>query len=532
MANYYSSTLQKGSNGDEVKKWQEYLNTQGYGLTVDGIFGDKTDAATRDYQTKNGLTVDGIVGANTWGKAGYTNVNTPTPTPSLTSLSTPTPTPTATSSYTYTPFEYDDFTASAETQGAKDSLTNAETALGNHGDFNWVDQGKLDDYTSQYENRDPFSYDFNTDALYQQYKDKYIKQAKMASADVMGQASAMTGGYGSSYAQTVGNQAYQSNLEQLNDVIPELYQLAYDKYNQEGQDLLNTISMLRGERDFAYGQHNDEYNKLVNDRNYWSDTYNNLYNRDYSQYANDRAFAQSEHNTSEGYKYQTDRDAVSDAQWQATFDEGKRQYEESMNVSKQQWQAEFDESKRQFESNASFARQQYEDSKEVALSGSSGSSGGSGSSSGGSGGSSGSSGIPSSIDKKASAFTSNDKLASYLDGQVASGAITESQADYLYAQYVDENEMTTDSEGNKVSASYSDMVKSTNGWTVVDDGGANLWGIDQDAIVTAPNGEQLTLKQLKSKLVDDEDMSSSDAASYIKKLQQNLGISTNWLFGW
>ena len=421
----------------------------------------------------------------------------------------------------YTSFEYGDFTASDETQAAKDNLTNAETALGNHGDFSWVDQGKLDDYTSQYENRDPFSYDFNTDALYQQYKDKYIKQAKMASADVMGQASAMTGGYGSSYAQTVGNQAYQSNLEQLNDVIPELYQLAYDKYNQEGQDLLNNISLLRGERDFAYGLHNDEYNKLVNDRNYWNDTYNNLYNRDYSQYVNDRAMAQTEHNTSEGYKYQTARDAVSDAQWQTAFDESVRQYNETLA-----------ENKRQYDESMAFTKKQYEDSKEVALSGSSGSSGGSGSSSGGSGGSSGSSGIPSAIEKKASTFTSNDALASYLDGQVASEAITEAQADYLYAQYVDENEMTTDSEGNKVSASYSDMVKSTKGWSVVDDGGSNLWGIDQDAIVTAPNGEQLTLKQLKNILVDEEDMSSSDATSYIKKLQQNLGISTNWLFGW
>ena len=239
--------------------------------------------------------------------------------------------------YTYTPFQYGAFTESAETTGAKNSLTNANTALTNLGDFNWVDEGKINYYTSKYENRGKFSYDFNTDALYQQYKDKYIKQAKMASADVMGQAAAMNGGYGSSYAQTVGNQAYQANLEQLNDVIPELYQLAYDKYNQEGQDLLNMISLLRGERDFAYGQYNDEYTKLANDRDYWSNMYNNLYNRDYTKYSDDRNFEQTNHNTAESYKYNEYRDSVADNQWQAEFDEAKRQYDEQMAFQKQQY---------------------------------------------------------------------------------------------------------------------------------------------------------------------------------------------------
>ena len=247
--------------------------------------------------------------------------------------------------YTYTPFKYKEFEESEEALGAKGSLSNANDALTNLGDFNWVDQGKLDDYTSQYQNRDKFSYDFNTDALYQQYKDKYIKQAKMASADVMGQASAMTGGYGSSYAQTVGNQAYQSSLDQLNDVIPELYQLAYDKYNQEGQDLLNNISLLRGERDFAYGQYNDEYTKLANDRDYWSNMYNNLYNRDYTQYSSDRTFEQTNHNTAEGYKYQADRDAIADAQWEKNYGLSERQLameEEAWQLQKDEYQKSID----------------------------------------------------------------------------------------------------------------------------------------------------------------------------------------------
>ena len=65
MLKYYSSTLEKGSKGDEVKKWQSFLNSQGYNLSVDGDFGDNTYNATTDWQSKNGLGVDGIVGKNT-----------------------------------------------------------------------------------------------------------------------------------------------------------------------------------------------------------------------------------------------------------------------------------------------------------------------------------------------------------------------------------------------------------------------------------------------------------------------------------
>ena len=83
-------------------------------------------------------------------------------------------------------------------------------------------------------NRKDFSYDMNSDVLYNQYKDQYQALGQTAMADTMAQASALTGGYGNSYASTVGNQAYQSYLSQLNDKVPELYQLALDNYNRQG----------------------------------------------------------------------------------------------------------------------------------------------------------------------------------------------------------------------------------------------------------------------------------------------------------
>ena len=62
------ATLRKGSTGQDVRELQTALNGKGYTLSVDGIYGDKTAAAVRDYQQKNGLSmVDGIAGHETWG---------------------------------------------------------------------------------------------------------------------------------------------------------------------------------------------------------------------------------------------------------------------------------------------------------------------------------------------------------------------------------------------------------------------------------------------------------------------------------
>lgn len=68
------TTLKNGSKGNDVKTLQTALNKVGnYGLTVDGIFGAKTEAAVRNYQTKKGLSVDGIVGTKTWEALGYSS---------------------------------------------------------------------------------------------------------------------------------------------------------------------------------------------------------------------------------------------------------------------------------------------------------------------------------------------------------------------------------------------------------------------------------------------------------------------------
>lgn len=105
-------------------------------------------------------------------------------------------------------------------------------------------EGQLSDAIGKILDRKDFSYDMNADALYQQYKDRYVQGGKMAMMDTMGQAAALTGGYGNSYAQAVGQQAYQGYLQGLSDKYPELYQLALDKYDRESEAMYRRYSLL------------------------------------------------------------------------------------------------------------------------------------------------------------------------------------------------------------------------------------------------------------------------------------------------
>lgn len=109
-------------------------------------------------------------------------------------------------------------------------------------------QGNLDSIYQQVMNwgNTPFSYDVANDPLYQQYANQYAQMGNLAMQDTIGNASALTGGYGNSWAATVGNQAYQGYLQQLAGKVPELYQQAYNQYLQEGQNLQSQLALTQG----------------------------------------------------------------------------------------------------------------------------------------------------------------------------------------------------------------------------------------------------------------------------------------------
>lgn len=59
-------TVKKGAKGGITRLIQERLNSVGFSLGVDGIFGTATYNAVKVFQRNRGLSQDGIVGKNTW----------------------------------------------------------------------------------------------------------------------------------------------------------------------------------------------------------------------------------------------------------------------------------------------------------------------------------------------------------------------------------------------------------------------------------------------------------------------------------
>jgi hypothetical protein len=141
----------------------------------------------------------------------------------------------------------------------------------------------------------------------------------MAMGDAIGQASAMTGGYGNSYAQSVGQQAYQAQLDNLNDIVPELWQMAYDKYNQEGQDLYNQYSMLGDRENMDYGRYRDTVSDWLAVRDYLTGRYDSERNFDHGKYDADRKFSYGQYSDDIDLAYSDHRNAIADDQWQKEY---------------------------------------------------------------------------------------------------------------------------------------------------------------------------------------------------------------------
>lgn len=120
-----------------------------------------------------------------------------------------------------------------------------------------------------YENREPFSYDPESDPAYQSYRSMYRREGDRARREAIGSAAALTGGQASTAAVAAASQAQDYYNSKLGDAIPGLYELAYQMYQDEGDDLLTSLNYLaklteseiendRADREFAYKLAKDE----------------------------------------------------------------------------------------------------------------------------------------------------------------------------------------------------------------------------------------------------------------------------------
>lgn len=257
MASTYTE-LKKGAQGNNVSAMQAALKNAGYDTQVNGAFDDATEAAIRQYQQANGLTVDGIAGNQTLSKLYGTEG--------------------AADSDTYTP-------SAAVTQAQKYLESLQQTKPGEYKNA-WQDQ--LSGLLDRIQNREAFTYDPTNDPLYNIYKDRYIQNGRRAMQDTMGQAAALTGGYGNSYAQSVGQQQYNQYMEGLNDIVPQLQQQAWQQYQDEGNRLLQNYELVNQQENQDYSRWRGGLEDWERAQSAAQDAYNGAYDRDYNAFTGQR----------------------------------------------------------------------------------------------------------------------------------------------------------------------------------------------------------------------------------------------------
>ena len=387
------ANLKQGSSGSDVKKLQTALMNAGYDVGTagaDGIFGSKTEAAVKAYQKDNGLVVDGIVGSKTSGSL-YGSSNTGN---SLNIKGVNQDL--ADKAYNSSFVASDDVNAA---KNKKDEIGAKVESMANQTDI--IDQKTMDtinsrfsgsslyeeaysytqsllaklssgrtSYTDKVEammdkimNREDFEYDVDSDQLFQQALASAMNSGKSAMQDTIGQASALTGGYGSTYATSAGNQAYNAFIEDAYNNLPEYYQMALQAYQMEGEEMFKELGMYVDADNREYQRTYDAWSanhantESIYNREYgqWKDTVDNAYKSanlqlqehsiGFDKLSTVYDIYRDEENTLYNREYQSWADEVSQAQqaarllnndaWRQTeFDEGVRQYNEKMEYQK------------------------------------------------------------------------------------------------------------------------------------------------------------------------------------------------------
>ena len=256
MASTYTMVAY-GSQGSAVKQLQSELNKRGYQLDEDGVFGKKTKAAVRDYQKKNRLTmVDGIAGDETWGSLLSAPTAAEQQAAAAAAEEAARPEARVTESTARRLAELEKGYQPSEDVAAARAYRDSVAAM-QPGEYDSGFEDQLQALYDQIEGREAFSYDPEEDEAYRRYARLYAAQGAAAMEDTMGQAASLTGGYGSSYAQAVGQQAYDRYLGEMAALVPELRQAALAEYRQEGQALSDRYNMLNQQEKAGYDRWQD-----------------------------------------------------------------------------------------------------------------------------------------------------------------------------------------------------------------------------------------------------------------------------------
>lgn len=135
--------------------------------------------------------------------------------------------------------------------------------IDNYGQFRYGKENAYQKALAAVTNPTAFSYDVEQDPVYSAYRKQYLREGNRAMADTLAKASAATGGRPSSYAVTAAQQAGNYYNSQLTDVIPTLYQNAYQRYMNNIDLQKQALDVLAADRDAAKTEHQANYELLL-----------------------------------------------------------------------------------------------------------------------------------------------------------------------------------------------------------------------------------------------------------------------------
>lgn len=134
-------------------------------------------------------------------------------------------------------------------------------------------------------NREDFSWSKETDPQWSSYKKSYLREGDRATANALAKASAASGGRPSSHAVNAATQAGDYYATKLNDVIPTLYQQAYERYLDEYNMKLKDLNTVNQQEQLDYAKYLDRLGQFNTDRGFAYQNYADDYDRLRSQLA-------------------------------------------------------------------------------------------------------------------------------------------------------------------------------------------------------------------------------------------------------
>lgn len=127
-----------------------------------------------------------------------------------------------------------------------DALNEKLDELLGYGRFENPYQGEIHSLVDKISSREDFTYDPDTDPIYQNYRETYLREGNRARENTLGDYAAMTGGMPSTAATAAAEQAQNYYNAQMADVIPALYQQAFDMYMSNAAQNINDLGAIRG----------------------------------------------------------------------------------------------------------------------------------------------------------------------------------------------------------------------------------------------------------------------------------------------